>query len=226
MRKILFSLLLLPILLVGVCAVSASSDFGVDGLVMNVERPVLDDNVVDIPVVDDSVVDDSVVDDSVVDDVPFADVPFADVPFADVPIASNIPVFPSHISFGHVAVGHVATDNMGGIRPIFAGNVSDDDPGVPSTPVIVITPNITFGDDDNYSINDCSSIDIPIMDYCPVINVPFGNNRPGMFIPGIVNQDMDIDMEVFPYYPFGPHSVPIIGPSINPEHGPSISPKF
>ena len=149
MNKFIFCLLLLPILLVGVCAVSASSDLDADVPVIGSELPAL------------------------VGHVP--------------PVAEISPISPS-------------TN-----RPILEGNFTDDNMSIPIVPIIII----------DYDSNNQGS-DRPSMDISVAKDNSLGNIRPQYSSESIVE---DSNMEVFPYFPFGPHSAPATEPSVNFESG-------
>ena len=149
MNKFIFCLLLLPILLVGVCAVSASSDLDADVPVIGSELPAL------------------------VGHVP--------------PVAEISPISPS-------------TN-----RPILEGNFTDDNMSIPIVPIIII----------DYDSNNQGS-DRPSMDISVAKDNSLDAIQPQYSSESIVE---DSNMEVFPYYPFGPHSAPATEPSVNFESG-------
>ncbi|WP_407416237.1 hypothetical protein [Methanobrevibacter sp.] len=167
MNKIIFCLLLLPILLVGVCAVSASSDLDADVSDVSLYSPILDD----------------------------------------------------HVANGHDAIEPISSDIE---RPILDGNFTDDNGSVPIVPIVIIDY------DSNNQDSDRPSMDIPVIDYRPGSDVPVAEGESfGTILPYLHPCTVDdSNMEVFPYYPFGPHYAPVIGPCINPEHGFPISPRF
>lgn len=159
MNKFIFCLLLLPILLVGVCAVSASSDLDADVPVIGSEHPAFVASDSDLP--------------ALVGHVP--------------PVAEISPISPS-------------TN-----RPILEGNFTDDNMSIPIVPIIII----------DYDSNNQGS-DRPSMDISVAKDNSLDTIRPQYSSESIVE---DSNMEVFPYFPFGPHSAPATEPSVNFESG-------
>lgn len=159
MNKFIFCLLLLPILLVGVCAVSASSDLDADVPVIGSEHPAFVASDSDLP--------------ALVGHVP--------------PVAEISPISPS-------------TN-----RPILEGNFTDDNMSIPIVPIIII----------DYDSNNQGS-DRPSMDISVAKDNSLDAIQPQYSSESIVE---DSNMEVFPYYPFGPHSAPATEPSVNFESG-------
>ena len=167
MNKFIFCLLLLPILLVGVCAVSASSDLDADVPVIGSELPAF--------------------------------------------VGSELPAFVGSDSDLPALVGHVppvaeiSPISPSTNRPILEGNFTDDNMSIPIVPIIII----------DYDSNNQGS-DRPSMDISVAKDNSLDTIRPQYSSESIVE---DSNMEVFPYFPFGPHSAPATEPSVNFESG-------